>query len=80
MGKKKGCASTSQTNKLFLALSSRGEGLGQLVDRREDLVKHLVINVHLTHACTAIPVFLISEHLIWRNLLLSVIDIFHLQT
>ena len=28
----------------------------------------------------AIPVFLISEHLVWRNLLLSLIDIFHLQT
>ena len=50
------------------------------MDRREDLVKHLVKYVHLTHACTAIPVFLISEHLVWRNLLLSLIDIFHLQT
>lgn len=44
------------------------------------MVKHLVKYVYLTHACTGIPVFLISEHLVWRNLLLSLIDIFHLQT
>ena len=28
VAQKKGCASTSQIYKLFLALSSRGEGLG----------------------------------------------------